>query len=355
MTSSDGTVAARALVRFSKGQPGVHSSTHDEITHLLIIERDGAKHEVELTQISKSAVETTLAQFRSAASAEMKLAFAPDGHAIAVSTDGGTTHRHVVLDAGAPFLCGVGQARESAATRDLVLEAVKAEGFYTHVAFTPERSCDIRGLTRVMCKSSGDTELWNAAVARFVDHELVDSERYPLLRCMQNEARSNVDVRATLVAGTKRTPEEVGNAAEALAKTADVEVQRALAAALRALLEAPGDDKEACWARAKAAWSLASITVDRKDAPNEVRALFADVGRGVKPCEQRPIASFERVYAVAALAALRADAPLAELASKCTGAAAALAVPFEHWNEAGQLELGGTAIECFAKGATLRP
>lgn len=86
--------------------------------------------------------------------------------------------------------------------------------------------------------------------------------------------------------------------------------------------------------RATAAWSLASLTVERGAADPDTRALLVQLAREPDPCQTEPSqGSALRVYAVAALGALH-DEALVELASKCDGKVTGWQLAFENPAEA---------------------
>jgi hypothetical protein len=350
VTSPDGKIKAQALVTFSKGFEGVHSGRPDELFHVLAVESGGTTHEVELASFGGARLSPQPpGEYRAAVHATMTVQLAADGHAASVSSDGGKSFEHVVLDAGDPFLCGVDSpASEAPPTRELVLAGLKSKGILRHG--DARATCDIGGATRVLCAARTDAELWLAAVEMLVDAELVDAERDPLMRCAQSVAKENEAIRAALVAAMARSDAGLENGAEALAKSDDADTQSKLAGAARSIGDRAPLPTNKCWRRAKIVWSLASITVDRRAAPADARQLLVDVARGDDVCPSELTGKAARVYAVAALAALD-DATLDDLAAKCSGAAEKWSVPFAAWNEAMTSNLVAQPLECLAKAA----
>ncbi|HTJ83675.1 MAG TPA: hypothetical protein VL400_18275, partial [Polyangiaceae bacterium] len=134
VTSPDGKIKAQALVTFSKGFEGVHSGRPDELFHVLAVESGGTTHEVELASFGGARLSPQPpGEYRAAVHATMTVQLAADGHAASVSSDGGKSFEHVVLDAGDPFLCGVDSpASEAPPTRELVLAGLKSKGILRH-------------------------------------------------------------------------------------------------------------------------------------------------------------------------------------------------------------------------------
>jgi len=339
--SADGAMSASAKVHFRKGHTGAHSSTSDEVAHWLEVERNGATERVLL---GRWLLQTGSADaHRAGRRANMTLAFAPDGHAIAVSTDGGKTHQYVVLDHGAGFACGRGPAAVPPPTRDVVLGSLREFGL-----LRDKRTCDPQGAARVGCARVADDEFWAVLAPEIVTSRLVDSERDPLVECAQKAARERPATRAILIAALSKGPAELGAAAEALANGDAEEVQIALARDLAAL--AAKGESEACWALAKATWALASITARRKALPDAVRAAMLTLARGPAACPSELSGKGARVYAVAALAAVKAP-ELEALAATCTGEAKPWKLLYQTWNEALVNGTHQTPIGCLAKAA----
>jgi hypothetical protein len=263
VASPDGKIKAQAFVTFSKGFSGIHSSRADELFHVLAVESDGKTHDVELASFGGARLTPQPpGEYRAAVHAEMTVKLASDGHAASVSSNGGKSFEHVVLDAGDPFLCGVDSPlSEAPPTRELVLAGLRSKALVRQG--DARATCDIAGATRVLCAAPTDADLWLAAVDMLVDHDLVDADRDPLMRCAQSVAKTNETIRAALVAAMGRSNAGLENCAEALAKSADADVQSKLAGAARGLGERAPLPSDQCWRRAKVVWSLASITVER--------------------------------------------------------------------------------------------
>lgn len=339
VVSPDGAVTATASVVFNKGSAGVHSGVSDSVLHLLDLTRGKETLRVRVHEFSNGYLESTPAEFEDAKRAKLKVKFEPDGHVVLVSADEGKTWRRVVLDVGAPFVCGIGAASSAVPkTRDLVLSDLRTAGF------GKRRTCDIEGATRVLCAQHDDDELWGAALEQLLDHSLVDMERAPLLGCLAPLVKKRVVLRDRLIAATSEAPEHLEFAAEALARTADPVAQASLA---QALTKPPTDDAS-CWIAAKAAWALAAITIERGEADATTRQRLVDLARAPPACPTALTGKAARVYAVAALGALK-DAALLELSAPCTSDPAPWTLDFTQWNEAMLAGLTDLPLECLAK------
>jgi hypothetical protein len=340
VTSPDGKQTASVTVRFSKRGVGVHSGGPDQLFHELTLTSGSALKSVQLSRYTSGYMgETPEREFRNAVKADYTLAYAPDGHALSASFDGGKTWRQVVLDTGEPFICGMG-SNPAPPTRELVLENLRTNGL------GKVRTCELEGAARTLCAHRGDEELWSLAVEKFFETELVDSERYPLLECLRKEA----PMRKRLINQLQGSLARRALAAEALVKSGDAEAQLALTVALRELLEDPARDPD-CWTRAKVTWALAGITAERKDAAPATRELLLELARAPAACPGSLTGKAVRVYAIAALE----GAGLGDLGATCAGAAEPWSVPFEQWNEAMLLRLTDRPAECLVKALSPHP
>ncbi len=343
IVSPDGKVTATATVVFSKGHAGIHSGVSNSVLHVLELQRGAETQRVRVREFDDGYLGSSPAEFEAAKNATLRVRFEPEGHAVSLSADEGTTWRHVVLDEGAPFVCGSGSGAVPK-TRDLVLSSLRAAGV------GKGRTCDLGGATRVLCAHGDDEELWDAALARMLEQPLVDAERAPLMRCLAPLVKQRAQLREQLMGSlTAPAPERVELAAEALAKSADDGAQTALA---RALEHATPADSRQCWTTATLAWALASITIERNAADEAIRARLAALARGQTfPAE--PGCAATRVYAVAALGALN-DPSLRELSATCSTAAPPWTLSFTQTNEAVLGGLTDRPIGCLAK-AKLAP
>lgn len=333
ITSTDGTMTATASVVFSKGHSGVHSSVSDQVLHELVLKRGDETQKVLIEQFSS--YQSSGSEFAAAKNATLSVEF--HGHVVSVTADEGKRWRHVVLDAGAPFVCGVSTKPAAPPTRALLLADLKAAGF------GKPRTCDIEGATRVLCAHADDDELWSAAIGQMLKHSLVDSEREPLNACL--EARRPALRDQLLAALRDSDTERVGLAAESLAKSNEVSVQTTLATALTR--EAP-TDSAGCWSRAKVAWALAQVTTTLGTADAATRKALIDVARAPPACPTELTGKAARVYAVAALGVVK-DESLRELSATCTTDNAPWKLTFTKWNEAMYANLTDAPLECLAK------
>ena len=345
VVSPDGKVTATATAVFNKGHAGVHSGVSDSVVHLLELQRGGETQRVRVREFDDGYLGSSPAEFEAAKNATLRVKFEPDGHAVSVSADEGKTWSHVVLDEGAPFVCGRSPGSTAAPkTRDLVLSNLRAAGFGTR------RTCDVEGATRVLCAHGDDEELWAVALTRMLEQQLVDAERAPLVTCLSPLVKQRALLREQLL-GSLTAPESarVELAAEALARSADEGAQAALT---RALEHAAPTDSRQCWTTATMVWALASITIERNAADGPTRALLVDVARR-QTWPREPGCVAARVYAVAALGAVK-DESLRELSATCSTTAPPWTLGFKQSNEAVLEGLTDRPIDCLAK-AKLAP
>ncbi|MER2563806.1 MAG: hypothetical protein ABTQ32_23955 [Myxococcaceae bacterium] len=335
ITSPDGTLSATASVVFSKGHSGVHSSVSDQVFHELVLKRGAETHKVVIDRFSTGYLEASPSEFAAAKDAKLSVEF--HGQVVSVTADEGKRWRHVVLDTGAPFVCGVSTTPKAPPTRDLLLADLRGAGF------GKPRTCDVEGATRVLCAHADDDELWSAAITQMLKHSLVDSEREPLNACL--DAR-RPGLRDQLVAALHdRDAERIGLAAESLAKSNEVSVQTALATALSR--EVP-TDSAGCWSRAKVAWALAQVTTSLGTADGATRQALIDLARAPAACPTELTGKAARVYAIASLRVVK-DESLRELAAPCPAEDSGWTLGFKQWNEAMVDHLTDRPLECLAK------
>ncbi len=335
VTSADGTMTATASVVFSKGHTGVHSSVSDQVFHELVLKRGDETQKVTIDRFSTGYLESSASEFEAAKDATLLVEF--HGHVVSVTADGGKRWRHVVLDSGKPFVCGVSAKPGAPPTRDLLLADLRAAGF------GKPRTCDFEGATQVLCAHADDDELWSAAIAQMLKHSLVDSEREPLNACLDPRRPALRD--QLLAALRDRDAERVGLAAESLAKSTDVSVQTALA---EVLTRGAPTERTGCWSTAKVAWALAAVTTTLGSAEASTRKALLDVARAPTACPDELTGKAARVYAVAALGVVK-DESLRELAETCATDHAPWKLSFTKWNEAMYANLTNEPLECLAK------
>ncbi|MBL8935434.1 MAG: hypothetical protein JNM69_12840 [Archangium sp.] len=335
VTSTDGMWTATPSVVFSKGHTGVHSSVSDQVFHELVLRRGDETQKVLIDRLSAGYLESSASEFAAAKHATLSVEF--HGHVVSVTADDGKRWRHVVLDSGAPFVCGASTKPAAPPTRDLVLADLRAAGFGT------PRTCDIEGATRVLCAHANDDELWSVAIAQMLKHSLVDSEREPLDACLDPRRPALRD--QLLAALRDRDAERVGLAAESLAKSNDVIVQNALA---EVLTRGAPTERAGCWSTAKVTWALAAVTTTLGTAESSTRKALLDVARAPAACPDELTGKAARVYAVAALGVVK-DEALRELSATCTTEHAPWKLTFTKWNEAMYANLTDAPLECLAK------
>lgn len=344
--SPDGAIEASGVVKYIKGHDNFHSGVPSEVVYVVALDRRGERREVEFERFSDGYLGTPKEELARAAKASMAIAFAPDGHALSVSTDGGKSFAYVVLDEGdAPFVCLTHAPSSTIApTRDLVVSTLRESALGEKKPL-----CDLKATVRYTCAHKADAELTRAFAEAYTRApELVGETLDEILGCLRDIARDDAGVRTVLLAGLTGRASTASQIAVALDRSSDPEVQAALAAALTANLTLPAPDHEASLLREHLAWSLASITARRRDATAPARAALIALARSGEGDEGS--AKHARVYAVGALAALGPEehAVLEELAKPCAEAAIPWALPAEPMAY-GRIE--ARSVACFAKDA----
>ncbi len=335
-TSVDGRHSAHVEVHFIKGFSGIHSSVSDEVNHVLVVDGQNVIVERFLDGTIGRAID-----LRAASKANFTLRFAPDGHAISLN-DGGPSWSHVVLDTGAPFRCSGDGLEVPPPTRELVRQSLSS--FARPLG---DRSCQLDGLTRVLCAAKDDEALWSDALAPSLSATLVDSERSPLLECLRATIATSSPIRSRVLRGLS-DPNQVETAAEALVSQTEVDVELALTQAMADLAHLP-ESRSRCWKQAKLSWALASVVVARKAATRLTLAHLQSELLADPACPNELTGKAARVHALLALAAI-GDETVKSFASKCTGAPIVKEVRFKQWNEVMVDGLVHEPIECLAKG-----
>lgn len=340
---SDGERAASALVHASaagrwnaaqmrvvsrKGHSNLHSGVVAEILYVLVLQGREEQHVLlrRLSAYDFDTYGTPGPAFRAAAQASFRLEFAPDGHALAVSSDGGTEWRLVGLDtAGAPLYCehrllrGLGATGgwvSAPSSRDVAEDVLAARG----VRGKPEDHGGPRFDEELLAAGDyawqhrDEAELRLALARAFARHALV-WEREPwgtLRRRVREIARGDPAVRAALLAlACGAEPEAGAGAAYVLAGTDDGAALEELALAVRERMRGRGP------APKEQAWAAASLAAARRKASRPALQALLDVAQSVEPSadDWKPV----RVSAVRALASLEDPAASAALQRLAVG------------------------------------
>jgi hypothetical protein len=219
---------------------------------------------------------------------------------------------------------------------------------------------EFMGALAFACAGS-DAELRKAVVAATVapgEQVSISPLSEALVACAAQSVEVDADARAVLVAAVaSQDPAllaQAGRAAEALAGTSDATVQEALAGALRTIRvegDAADDDdreREACDVRARLAWSLASVTTNRRQASTAVLAVLVETARGGAVCPDRLSGQRAVVYAVRALAALEAGTTTLRVLARSE-----CATPLDAWPSGFEVREGpeNTDAACWARAA----
>jgi len=314
-------------------------------------------------------IDVPLAEFEAMKMTKPRVSMAADGHALAVSRDGGIRYRYVALDAGdTPLYChhltfGADVSgdvwRSAPVTRDLVLGILRArsdESPSPHlVSLAPSDPFleEFLGAMAFAC-AGHDAELRAAVVSAAINPgeqvrltKVVD----PLVACVTAIVKEDAAAKAALVAEVAaKNPahrDQMERAALGLGATSDKDAQEALADALRAF---PWD-ADNCSVQAAVAWSLARITANRGMASKPVVAALVETARGGDTCPDHVWGKWARVYAVRGLAAVGAAGTqtLRALAQpECETPVPSWPKGFEHWQED---TLGNEDTACWARAA----
>ncbi|HEV8320167.1 MAG TPA: hypothetical protein VG389_01030 [Myxococcota bacterium] len=377
--------SARVRVDYRAGGSTLTSGWSDVVTHTLILGAAAGETSFVLDEFplgggpGDSATDELIAMV----DAQFTLRFAPDGHALALSTDGGHVFRYAALDAGEHLLycrrytfAGEGDDLWASAptTRAIALEilgtvappAVSAHPSADHALTRWEREAE--AAAGVVCAHRDD-----AALALALAHAVVErahpfwlastgpaSPQPAALACLGDAARLYPAVSRILVdvllAADREELEGREHAAEALGRAADADTQDVLARVATGPMPAPASGVPTCWLRGKLAWALASVTTRRHAASDAAFTALTALASAPGPCPDEPAGKMARIAAVRGLAALadpRARAALTALAPEsCPGELPPWPAEFAYFNEP---EGGGDfPIACWARAALAR-
>lgn len=284
--------AAQASIRFEPYRYGAHASMSEHVVLSLALEGKEKPLELDDAYRGDEPGDTPADEYAQLLEPAFELRFAPDGHALAVSIDGGKLFRLVVFDLGEPMFCRherLAAARlwgDVPSSRRLALDIlasadppVGAQTLHLEPGEYPrarERFGRELAVARgFACAHPDDAELRDAVVAALVrpgSQIFATSEYMPLVECVSALARDHVELRAPLVAALTSAPlEQRTRAALALGRSASAEVERALAAAAPPMPDECGPTGAAkseprCsdtrFTRVAIAWSLAAVSTE---------------------------------------------------------------------------------------------
>ncbi|MFO0633150.1 MAG: hypothetical protein U0168_09895 [Nannocystaceae bacterium] len=285
--------AATAHTVFVPGTHGVHSSTSEHVLFSLTLERDGAPPlELQLDDALRgdSPGDASATRWQQLRRPAFDLRFAPDGHALALSLDGGASYELVALDLGDPLYCAHAHFvpgddfAGAPSSRELVLDVLASAdppqgagtlhlvpGEYPRAR---ERFATELAVARAWaCSHPADAELREAAVAALVrpgSQIFATSDEAPLVRCVAALAHDHTELRAPLLDALEHgaLPQRT-RAALALARSPTAAIRDTLLATLaREPIACDGGDCiGAKMLRLGLAWSIAAITTALAEVP----------------------------------------------------------------------------------------
>jgi len=310
------------------------ASPHVSVDHLLVLGDARGDHAFLLDRhflgAAGDGIHVAWPDFVALLDARYEIQAAPDGHALAVSNDGGRSYRYAGLDAGSmPLYClhhawapgDAGVWAGAPSTRALALEIFAAtdprspsihRGADSPAVSRFER--ELRAAGAYACLHQADGEIAPAFATAFVNpgsHLTSDDER-PLLDCLRSMARSSAAVRDTFLRALDGRGHDLARirAADVLSGSADAGVQEALS---RALLARDFDPGDGCHVLTALAAGLSRITLARGAAGEGARAALAAVLDGSRGCHDR-VQRDAQANAIRGLAAIAPRDPIARAA-----------------------------------------
>lgn len=295
--------AAQASMRFEPYQYGAHASLSEHVVLSLQLEgKESTTLVLDDAYRGDEPGDTPKAEYEQLLDPKFDLRFAPDGHALAVSIDGGATFRPVLFDLDAPMFCrhesfgadalwdGVPSSRSIAL--DILASADPPIGehrLHLEVGEYPrarERfSTELKVARAYACARPDDAELREAIVAALLRPGAqisVTSDYAPLVECAAALARDHAELRPRLLEVLAGGDHELrSGAALALAQSDDEAVQHALATAVASLppacpMPTPTDQQVECadrrFLRNAFAWSLGVVSQQRRALPADALA-----------------------------------------------------------------------------------
>ena len=296
--------AAQASIAFHPYQYGAHASLSEHV--VLSLQLEGKERTTLVLDDAYRGDEpgdTPKAEYEQLLDPKFDLRFAPDGHALAISIDGGATFRPVLFDLDAPMFCrhesfgaaalwdGVPRSRTIAL--DILASATPPIGdgrLHLEVGESPRARERFSGELKVArayaCARPDDAELREAVVAAMLRPGAqisTTADFAPFAECVAQLARDHADLRPRLLAVVvDEQNEKRADAALALAQSNDENVQRALGAALAALppncpYPSPPERTVECsdlrYRRNAFAWSLGVVSQARGTLPADALAV----------------------------------------------------------------------------------
>jgi hypothetical protein len=333
--------AAEVRVVWQAAWPGpafdVEATAYQLVEHQLVLFDARGEHPFVLDRhylgSAADGIQVPWPDFQALLDARYQILAALDGHALALSTDGGATLRYAGLDAGAePLWCPHRTWRPAPGdpfagaptTRALALEIFAAtDPAVPSIHRGPDGPSvarferELRPAGAFACLHPTDAEIVRAFATALVSERsyLTSADERPLLDCLGAIARTDPAVRAVFLAALARA-----GAAHELARTraADVlgagdgpDAQQALAGALTREDFDPG---EGCRTLSAFTAALARLTMTRKAAGDEARRALVTIAAGRLPAKpgcapEAPAHADARANAIRGLAAIaRVDA-----------------------------------------------
>lgn len=376
--------SAQVQVIVERGFRGSHSTYYPRVKHVLLLNKESVVRKLELGRFFRA--EDPLggglpdADYQARARANFTLVFSEDDHALAISSDGGTSWNYIALDLGeeamfCPHVVFKGSDPWSTAptTRALVLDILDARSPHRHADDKELRGDEtdksgfeheLRGAGRFLCQHPEDTDVRRAFAKALVwpgrPLPLLSETRRAQLPCLQKAAVVDDVFRSVLVealqSGDPRIEtEQLFVPSQVLAVVPDETVQSALARALAAALKRGSTETGECHLVEALSRSLANVTVLRRTGPDSVRAVFADLIREPNVCSEANESSVlgARIHAVRGLAALpqpAARAAVAAVAREACSRTPPSPLPFDDWRTANDEQGRELELPCWARG-----
>ncbi|MBX7083670.1 MAG: hypothetical protein K1X88_30960 [Nannocystaceae bacterium] len=295
VTAPDGSryTAASAHTIWIPATHGMHASSSEHVQLRLVLEREGEPPlELQLDDALRGDEpgDASPARWQQLRKPAFDLRFAPDGHALALSLDGGSSYELVALDLGEPLYCAhehfvpgddfAGAPSSRRVALDVLASADPPQGTGTlHLVpgeYPRARERFVAELAAARawaCSQPQDAELREAVVAALVrpgSQIFATSDETPLVRCVAAIARDHAELRAPLLAALERGEQtQRTRAALALAHSHSPEIRETLLAALsrEPVACSEGDCIGAKMLRLGLAYAIAAITTALGDVP----------------------------------------------------------------------------------------
>lgn len=346
---------AQVISRYEPGDPRYSWAARAE--HTLVLDDGGAGREIQVGYRSIIWPNYT-SQWKGflewADGTHYTISFAPDGHALGVSSDDGTRFHYVALDLPTPTICPHRTFAlpwlNAPSTRTLVLEILASSrgdaAAHTDQGGQSIAPAELSAAWRYACDRPTDDELAaalvRAATRRGIELWLgSDPDWEALEECLGRLSSARRALHHELLA-TVASPDveedyflQRGTAAGALAASdGDSAAQDAVARALLSEVARPGELPRACELRAQLAFALARITTSRRAASAVTVAALEAIVLAPEECRSNASGRIARVHGIRGLAAIpdrEARAFLERLAQP--GGSVAWPTEFRRWKE----------------------